>query len=61
MAADHPIVWSHCVGQGRALYSGLGHQASAYAEPEHRKLLEEAVAWSMGLHPGACDQRIAAP
>ena len=61
MGGDHPILWSHCVGQGRALYSALGHQGSAYAEPEHRKLLEEAVAWSMGLHPGACDQRIAAP
>ncbi|MBW2269773.1 MAG: ThuA domain-containing protein [Deltaproteobacteria bacterium] len=59
MGDDHPIVWSHCVGAGRALYSALGHQASAYAEPRHRKLLEEAVAWGMGLHPGACEHRIA--
>jgi type 1 glutamine amidotransferase len=61
MGADHPVVWSHCVGQGRALYSALGHQASAYAEPEHRGLLEAAVAWGMGLYPGPCEHRLAAP
>jgi len=61
MGADHPVVWSHCVGQGRVLYSALGHQASAYAEPEHRGLLEAAIAWGMGLYPGACEHRLAAP
>ena len=45
---DHPIVWSRCVGRGRALYSAMGHQAAAYAKPEIRSLLENAVAWAAG-------------
>ncbi|WP_369680254.1 ThuA domain-containing protein [Novosphingobium sp. Chol11] len=27
MGADHPVVWQHRVGKGRALYSALGHPA----------------------------------
>jgi type 1 glutamine amidotransferase len=45
MGADHPIIWSQCIGRGRSLYSALGHQAEAYSEPEHLELLEEGVAW----------------
>ena len=44
---DHPVVWSRCVGRGRALYSALGHAAEAYDVPEHRRLLENALAWAM--------------
>jgi type 1 glutamine amidotransferase len=49
MGADHPLVWAHCVGKGRALYSALGHFAASYAEPLHRRLLTNAVAWAAGL------------
>lgn len=49
MGADHPMVWTHCVGQGRALYSALGHFAASYAEPLHRLLLTNAAAWAAGL------------
>ena len=52
---EHPIVWSHCPGEGRALFSALGHQAASYDVPEHRALLEGAVAWAAGLHGRACD------
>ena len=38
MGRDHPMVWSHCVGKGRAFYSALGHQASAWSEPKHLEL-----------------------
>lgn len=55
---DHPIVWSHCPGEGRALFSALGHQAASYDMPEHRLLLEEAVAWGAGLHGRACDDTL---
>ena len=51
---DHPIVWSHCVGNGRALYSALGHPAEAYAGTNHRRLLEGALAWAAGLEGPAC-------
>ena len=61
MGEDHPVVWSHCPGDGRAFYSALGHQASAYAEPAHRELLEGAIAWAMRRDGGACDRRLAQP
>lgn len=46
MGDDHPIVWTRCVGQGRAFYSAIGHRGETYAEPSHVKLLEQAVAWA---------------
>ncbi len=55
MGKDHPIIWAHCTGQGRVLYSALGHQASAYAEPEHRKLLNGAMRWALKLDGEGCD------
>jgi uncharacterized protein len=51
---DHPIIWLHCVGNGRAFYSALGHEASAYAEPQHLQMLEGALEWSMGLAGTHC-------
>jgi type 1 glutamine amidotransferase len=49
---DHPIVWSHCPGRGRAFYSALGHAAETYERPEHALLLEGAVAWAAGAEGG---------
>jgi type 1 glutamine amidotransferase len=55
MGADHPIIWSHCVGRGRSFYSALGHKAEYYTEPPHTALIEGALAWAAGLEePGAC-------
>jgi type 1 glutamine amidotransferase len=51
---DHPVVWSRCVGAGRALYSALGHRAEAYASPEVRALLRGAVAWAAGVEGEGC-------
>jgi hypothetical protein len=51
---DHPIVWSHCPGRGRAFYSALGHAAETYARPEHARMLEGALAWAAGLD-GGCE------
>jgi type 1 glutamine amidotransferase len=55
MGADHPVIWSHCAGQGRVFYSALGHQAESYALPEMEKLLEGAIAWSARLEGEGCD------
>lgn len=44
---DHPMVWWHCEGRGRVLYSAFGHRAEAYSEPEHRTLLANATAWAL--------------
>jgi type 1 glutamine amidotransferase len=52
---DHPVVWSHCVGRGRALYSALGHQASAYASAEYAALLEGALAWALREEGEGCE------
>ncbi len=44
---DHPVVWSRCIGDGRSLYTALGHQAEAYDNTEYRCLLENAIYWAM--------------
>jgi type 1 glutamine amidotransferase len=56
MGADHPIIWKHCVGKGRALYSALGHSANTYSEPLHLKELEGAMAWAAGLEGDGCSR-----
>jgi len=54
MGADHPMIWLHCVGNGRAFYSALGHPASAYAEPAHRDMIAGAIGWAGGLEGSRC-------
>lgn len=55
MGADHPVIWKHCVGQGRAFYSALGHTAESYAEPEYRRVLEHALAWAARIEGTGCE------
>jgi len=55
MGADHPVIWAHCQGRGRALYSALGHRAEAYSEPLHQGLLAGAIAWAARLEGTGCD------
>jgi hypothetical protein len=55
MGADHPVVWSHCVGRGRTFYSALGHQAKSYQEPEMKSLLAGAIAWAARLEGDGCE------
>lgn len=45
MGADHPIIWSHNVGEGRVVYSALGHTAEAFADPAYQQVLENALVW----------------
>jgi type 1 glutamine amidotransferase len=47
MGADHPIAWWHCEGTGRTLYTAMGHNASAYAEPAYRSFLLGATEWAI--------------
>jgi uncharacterized protein len=60
MGKDHPIIWSHCTGKGRVLYSAMGHQAAAYAEPDHRKLLNGATRWALKLDGKGCGDAVPA-
>jgi len=43
---DHPIVWSRCVGRGRAFYSAIGHRPETYSDPRYVTMLENAVVWA---------------
>ena len=45
MGADHPVIWTHCIGRGHSIYSALGHRAEAYADEKHLTFLEEGIAW----------------
>ncbi|WP_445784991.1 ThuA domain-containing protein [Sphingorhabdus sp.] len=54
MGKDHPLIWWHCVGKGRALYSALGHTPESYAEPQHLQLLQGAMGWAAGLERPTC-------
>ena len=54
MGDDHPIVWTTCVGKGRAFYSALGHQAVAYQTQHLKDLIEGAIAWALGQEGPAC-------
>jgi type 1 glutamine amidotransferase len=46
MGRDHPMIWKHCVGEGRVVYSAPGHTAETYADPKYRELVSRAIAWS---------------
>ena len=45
MGDDHPLAWAHAVGDGRALYTALGHTAESYAEPLFLSHLDGALCW----------------
>ena len=54
--SDHPVIWSRCIGQGRSVYSALGHLDTSFGAKDHARLLENAVNWvskttdPQGLH-----------
>ena len=49
MGPDHPLVWCHENCGGRAFYTALGHDESAYADPGFRAHLEGALTWAARL------------
>jgi len=55
MGKDHPIIWTHCIGRGRTIYSALGHQAEAYQEAAHLTFLEESIAWLLATPSTGCE------
>lgn len=54
MGDDHPIVWTRCINNGRAFYSAIGHRTESYIEPNHVKLIEQAVVWAAGQGESHC-------
>lgn len=49
MGDDHPIVWAHRVGAGRAFYTVLGHSPATYTDPRFEEQVRRAVLWSAGV------------
>ena len=43
MPGEHPIAWTHAVGDGVVVYSGIGHRAATYGLPEYREFLVRIV------------------
>ncbi|WP_101760015.1 ThuA domain-containing protein [Oceanicoccus sp. KOV_DT_Chl] len=46
MGDDHPLVWAHDVGAGRAVYSAPGHLESVYQDKRYQSLITEAIGWA---------------
>lgn len=43
--SNHPVIWAHPVGKGRAYYSMLGHFAGDFTTPEAKTLMWNALRW----------------
>jgi len=43
--SDHPIIWAKCPGNGKIVYSALGHKTDAFDNESHQKLLRNAMSW----------------
>ncbi|WP_326825079.1 ThuA domain-containing protein [Streptosporangium sp. NBC_01639] len=54
MGADHPIAWCKPYQGGRAWYTGLGHTADSYTEPNFRAHLYGGVRYAAGVAPADC-------
>ncbi|MBE2320370.1 ThuA domain-containing protein [Solirubrobacter sp. CPCC 204708] len=53
-ADDHPIAWCSNYDRGRSFYTALGHNGSAWQEPDFQKHIVGAIEWASGLVPGDC-------
>ncbi len=47
MGSDHPMMWSHSVGEGRVFYSAIGHTPESYQEPMYQNLIDRAMHWAL--------------
>ncbi|GAA2899512.1 hypothetical protein GCM10010517_65050 [Streptosporangium fragile] len=54
MGADHPIAWCKPYDGGRSFYTGGGHTAASFAEPEFRKHLLGGINYAVGSVKADC-------
>jgi len=52
----HPVVWKHSVGKGRVVVDTLGHDASAFCHPVHRRIVARAALWAIGRPDAEVEQ-----
>ena len=43
------IGWVHRFGRGRVVYDGLGHDARSLTDPDHRRLITQAMDWLLDV------------
>lgn len=43
MPGEHPIAWTHQVGEGTIIYSAIGHTAATYSLPDYREFIVKAI------------------
>ena len=48
MGEDHPITWCHLYDGGRVWYTGLGHDASIFANEDSLSMILEGIRWAAG-------------
>ena len=46
MGKDHPLIWTNPAAKGRVIYSALGHLPESYDDPNHRRILVNAIRWA---------------
>ncbi|TPV53667.1 ThuA domain-containing protein [Aestuariibacter sp. GS-14] len=54
MGKDHPLVWTHCIGAGRAMYSAIGHRKEVYNAEHNITLLKNGMKWASGQGNDTC-------
>ncbi len=54
MGHDHPISWCHDYSGGRAWYTGMGHTAETFSEPEFLEHLLGGIQTAAGVVPADC-------
>lgn len=42
---QHPVIWTKCIGKGRAVYSALGHHDRVYNDKIYSQILDNAFTW----------------
>ena len=46
MGKDHPVAWMKKVGKGKSFYTSMGHDETAWDDPNFVKLIENALLWA---------------
>jgi type 1 glutamine amidotransferase len=54
MGGDHPIAWCQEYEGGRSFYTGLGHSAESFADPDFRAHLLGGVRYAAGIVEADC-------
>ena len=67
MGADHPITWCQVYDGGRVWYTGIGHDAAAYANEDSMGMIFKGIQWAggrwglQGLRAGGLTARVSFP